>query len=58
MAGWTNSFGAGGYDCYIVKLNQPGNISWTRTVGGVSDDSAFSIAQTSDESCIVLCHPS
>jgi hypothetical protein len=48
VAGWTWSFGAGGYDVYVVKLDGSGNIQWTRTIGGVSDDRGYSIIRTSD----------
>ena len=51
VAGRTNSYGAGGYDMYIVKLNSSGTVQWTRTVGGAgafSGDVAHSIAQTND----------
>lgn len=47
-AGWTNSFGAGGYDMYIVKLDAGGNLQWSKTVGGTDFDYAYSIIQTSD----------
>ncbi|MBI2966367.1 MAG: gliding motility-associated C-terminal domain-containing protein [Bacteroidetes bacterium] len=48
IAGWTTSFGQGGRDVYIVKLNSIGIIEWTRTVGGSSDDDLTSALQTMD----------
>lgn len=48
VAGWTNSFGNGGYDIFIVKLDGGGNLIWSRTVGAVNDDYARSITQTAD----------
>jgi hypothetical protein len=48
MAGYTQSFGAGDFDVYIVKLDGSGNIQWTRTIGGGSEDRGYSIIQTSD----------
>lgn len=48
IAGTTNSFGAGGYDFYIVKLNAAGSLQWCRTVGGAAYDLAHSIIQTTD----------
>ncbi|HSY75479.1 MAG TPA: T9SS type A sorting domain-containing protein [Bacteroidia bacterium] len=47
MAGYTTSFGAGGKDFYVVKLDSLGNTMWTRTLGGTNDDIAKSIIQTS-----------
>lgn len=43
IAGETNSFGAGGYDMYIVKTDSVGAIQWTVTVGGTGDETARSI---------------
>ncbi len=46
--GYTSSFGAGGYDVYVVKLKPDGTIGWTKTIGGSSDEEGYSIIQTSD----------
>jgi len=48
IAGITTSFGAGGADVYVVKLDAKGNLQWTRTIGGESDDIGQSLIQTSD----------
>jgi len=48
IAGRTNSYGAGGADFYIVKLNSSGTLQWTRAVGGTDGDIAYSIIQTTD----------
>jgi hypothetical protein len=48
VAGKTNSFGAGNYDFYIMKLDTSGNLQWSRTVGGTYDDGVESIIQTTD----------
>jgi hypothetical protein len=48
VAGYTQSFGAGGRDVYVVRLDGSGNIEWTRTIGGGNDDYGYSIIQTSD----------
>ena len=48
VAGGTDSFGAGGIDMYIVKLDGSGTLQWTRTVGGTGNDVANSIIQTTD----------
>jgi hypothetical protein len=37
IAGETYSFGAGGYDVYVVKLDATGNLQWTKTIGGKSE---------------------
>jgi hypothetical protein len=53
LAGYTNSFGAGGQDFYLVKTDEDGQALWTRTYGGGQDDAAYSIQQTPDEGYIV-----
>ncbi len=56
MAGSSNSFGAGQGDFYLVKTDSFGDTLWTRTFGGVSQDVAQSIQQTSDGGYIVAGH--
>ena len=53
VAGYTNSFGAGNYDYWILKLDASGNIIWQKTYGGSYADVAFAIRQTIDEDYIV-----
>jgi len=48
MGGYTNSFGAGGYDVYLVKTDSSGNLVWQKTYGGAGGDYGFSVVQTSD----------
>jgi hypothetical protein len=48
IAGKTESFGAGETDVYVVKLDANGNLQWTKTIGGKSDDWGSSLIQSSD----------
>jgi len=49
IAGATNSFGTGGYDVYVVKLDANGNLQWTKTIGGKKEDvGLMSLIQTAD----------
>ncbi len=48
IAGYTTSFGAGGYDVYVVKLDAKGNLQWTKTIGGPGTEEGRSLIQTSD----------
>jgi hypothetical protein len=48
MAGYTESYGAGGADAWLIKTTANGIKSWDRTFGGSSDDGAFAVQQTSD----------
>jgi uncharacterized delta-60 repeat protein len=53
VAGATESFGAGGYDGWVLKLNSSGAVEWEKTYGGTSNDFANSIQQTTDGGYIV-----
>jgi hypothetical protein len=53
VAGTTGSFGAGGYDFWVLKLNASGDVVWQKTYGGGDHDEATSIQQTSDGGYIV-----
>jgi uncharacterized delta-60 repeat protein len=53
VAGYTASFGAGGYDAWVLKLDSNGDISWEKTYGGPATDSASSIKQTLDGGYVV-----
>ncbi|MCJ7445105.1 MAG: LamG domain-containing protein [Methanotrichaceae archaeon] len=48
VAGNTKSFGAGGLDAYIFKIDSKGAVQWERPFGGTDNDEAFSINQTRD----------
>jgi ribosomal protein S11 len=53
VAGYTNSFGAGWEDIFLIKTDADGNIIWAKTYGGTYWDGAFSVQQTSDGGYIV-----
>jgi hypothetical protein len=53
VAGYTTSFGAGGFDVYLVKTNASGDTLWTRTYGGTSSDFGDGVQQTSDGGYII-----
>ncbi len=48
FTGWTDSYGAGSYDCFLTKTDFSGEVIWSRTYGGESWDDAFSVAETDD----------
>jgi hypothetical protein len=48
IAGYTESFGAGEWDVYVVKLDAKGNLQWTRTIGGKKLEVGVSLIQTPD----------
>ena len=53
LVGRTNSFGAGGYDFYVIKTDYMGDTLWTRTYGLVDSEECYTATVTSDD-CILL----
>jgi len=53
IAGYTESFGAGESDVYLIKTNANGDTIWTKTYGGTNDDEGYSVQQTSDGGYII-----
>jgi hypothetical protein len=60
VAGRTSSFGAVlsdfgllGIDCWVLKLENNGDVTWQKTYGGGSGESAYSVKETSDGDFIV-----
>jgi hypothetical protein len=48
IAGFTDSFGAGDRDFWLVKTDACGNMQWNKTYGGAGADEAWSLIATSD----------
>ena len=47
IAGQTNSFGNGGYDGLLMKVNKKGNTVWSKAAGGSGNDAFYGIKRTS-----------
>jgi len=54
IAGWTESFGLGGSDCWIIAVDFQGQILWHQTWGGEKNDYAYSLAFELD-GIFILC---
>jgi len=56
IVGFTNSYGAGGYDAWIIKTNANGDSLWTQTYGGLYFDACYGGLQLIDNSYIFSGH--
>ena len=48
IAGSTQTYGAGGFDAYLIKTTSNGTYSWSKTYGGAASDEAYAVVQTAD----------
>ena len=48
LAGYSNSFGAGDFDFWLVRTDENGDSLWSRTFGGQDWDMCESLVQTAD----------
>jgi hypothetical protein len=53
IAGYTESYGAGNRDVYLVKTDLNGNLLWSYPYGGTENDVGNSVDQTNDGGFIV-----
>jgi len=54
IVGYTQSYGQGERDFYLVRTDQYGDTLWTRTYGGSEFDEASAVAQTEDGGLIIV----
>jgi predicted secreted protein len=54
VSGSTKSYGAGGKDAWIFKLNEQGNMQWQKTYGGSLDENSCIIKKTFDGGLVII----
>lgn len=53
LAGYTESFGAGASDAWLIKTDSNGTEEWNKTFGGVNEDYASSVNQSKDGGYVI-----
>jgi len=53
IAGFTESFGAGDDDVYLIKTNSAGKLLWQKTFGWTGEDRGYSVRETADGGYII-----
>jgi len=56
LTGYTLSYGAGGDDVWVIKTDQGGNETYSKTYGGSASDIGYTIQQTTDNGYIIIGH--
>lgn len=54
ICGYSNSFGNGGYDFYMVKTDEAGTEEWSKTYGGAGWDRAMDAIMTRDTGVVMV----
>ena len=53
LVGQTKSYGVGGFDIYILKVDTDGNLIWNNTYGTAQDDGANAVTQATDGGYVI-----
>ncbi|HKJ80734.1 MAG TPA: T9SS type A sorting domain-containing protein [Ignavibacteriaceae bacterium] len=53
ICGYTESFGSGYFDGWLIRTDSNGDTLWTKTIGGANPDFCYSVCQTIDEGYII-----
>jgi hypothetical protein len=53
LTGYTKSYGAIGWDVFLVRIDSSGVATWHKRFGGRSEDTGYTVRQTSDKGFIL-----
>ncbi len=53
IGGYTNSYGAGNYDYFLIKIDANGLILWSNAYGTVADELGYFVQETKDKGFII-----
>jgi len=54
LAGYSNAFDTTNFDIWLIKTDSTGDTLWTKTFGGIYNEEAWSIIQTTDGGYAIL----
>jgi hypothetical protein len=54
ITGFSQSFGGGDYDIYVIKIDPSGNLIWQKTYGSWGNEEAREIIKTSDNNYMLV----
>lgn len=54
IAGFTESFGMGGFDCYLIRTDLEGEMQWSKTFGGEHNDRCWALLPASDGGYVLV----
>jgi len=53
LIGYTTGFESAGWDVFLVRADLDGKVIWHKTYGGITEDTGYTVRQTSDRGFIL-----